>query len=278
MRLLAEIIQTIKALPGMALRTLVGVVIMAVLLMFIYNYSDSGSWVRAQVDALGEKLLSEAPALPGSNDSKKDDTNGSTDSEDDVDPVVRPMKNPSESSWFADTPSSIDTSKLNTLTVEEPYAPYEYDRDYFGSAWSDVDHNGCDTRNDILGRDLENVTYKSGTHDCVVQEGTFGDPYTGNILAFDKGTTSRDIDIEHIIALDDAWDAGAWEWTHEQRLAYANDPFVLAVVDGPTNSGKGSDSIGHWQPPYEASRCAYGARTVEIASKYKLTISPEDKQ
>ena len=85
-----------------------------------------------------------------------------------------------------------------------------YDREQFGPAWSDVDRNGCDTRNDILKRDLAGETFKPGTHDCVVLTGTLDDPYTGKTIAFSRGQgTSEAVQIDHVVALSDAWQKGA---------------------------------------------------------------------
>lgn len=284
MKFLAEIILFIKNLPGMLLRVLIGAVVVSLFLMFVYSYSNEGSRVREGVESFGETVAKHLPDFPGAGSAPDGSANapdeparnpdGPAEESPSEDAVVRPMGDPSESAWIASAPSTLDADKLASLNVEEPYAPYDYDRDYFGQAWSDANRNGCDTRNDVLARDLEDVVTED--NGCVVVSGTFGDPYTGQILQFTKGSTSSVIDIEHVVALDDAWDSGAWEWTEEERLAYANDPLVLAVVDGPTNRGKGSDPIGQWTPPYEGSQCAYGSQYLEIVAKYDLTVSDED--
>ncbi|KFI68243.1 hypothetical protein [Bifidobacterium magnum] len=80
---------------------------------------------------------------------------------------------------------------LATLEIKGRAPKTGYARDQFGPAWSDVDHNGCDTRNDILKRDLTDTTFKSGTHDCVVLTGTLADPYTGGNIAFQRGQKRR---------------------------------------------------------------------------------------
>ena len=117
-----------------------------------------------------------------------------------------------------------------------------YDREAFGPAWTDdVDvsggHNGCDTRNDVLRRDLTAERLKPGTHGCVVLSGTLADPYTGRTIVFTRGrSTSSRVQIDHVVALGDAWVTGAQQLTPTQRTTLANDPLNLLAVDGPTNS------------------------------------------
>jgi Protein of unknown function (DUF1524) len=115
-----------------------------------------------------------------------------------------------------------------------------YSREEFGTRWSDVDHNGCDTRNDILARDLTTITYNPGTKDCVVATGTFDDPYSGETIDFTRGdTTSSALQIDHVIALSDAWQKGALSWDAATRLDFANDPLNLMASDGRLNAQKG---------------------------------------
>jgi hypothetical protein len=115
-----------------------------------------------------------------------------------------------------------------------------YDRDQFGSGWVDVDNNGCVTRNDILARDLDDETFKPGTPDCVVLTGTLADPYSGRTIGFRRGQdTSDDVQIDHVVALSDAWQKAAQGFNATRRTAFANDPLNLLAVDGPLNMAKG---------------------------------------
>jgi hypothetical protein len=110
----------------------------------------------------------------------------------------------------------------------------DYDRDEFGSGWADVDGDCQDTRQEILIRDLVNEQLTSDG--CDVASGTLNDLYTGQTIEFQRGEgTSDDVQIDHVIPLRYAWDTGAWEWSPEQREAFANDPAELRAVDGPTN-------------------------------------------
>lgn len=134
-----------------------------------------------------------------------------------------------------------------------------YDRDLFGQAWTDDvtvegGHNGCDTRNDILGRDLEQIVFKPGTRDCAVQTGTLRDPYTGNTIAFVRGEgTSNAVQIDHVVALSDAWQKGAQQLDTATRVNFANDPRNLKAVDGPTNQQKSDGDAATWLPRTRAT-------------------------
>ena len=154
-----------------------------------------------------------------------------------------------------------------------------YDRDLFGQAWTDdvtVDggHNGCDTRNDILGRDLEQIVFKPGSRDCAVQTGTLLDPYTGNTISFVRGEgTSNAVQIDHVVALSDAWQKGAQQLDTATRTNFANDPRNLKAVDGPTNQQKSDGDAATWLPPNKSYRCTYVADQVEVKAAYGLWVT-----
>lgn len=179
-------------------------------------------------------------------------------------------------SWSASTPSVIDTAQLATLEIREPGAQRAYDRDAFGPAWEDVDNNGCDTRNDILQRDLSRDELDEDG--CTLLSGTLKDPYTGEVIDFERSKGGSQIDIDHMIPLGAAWEAGASEWTDAKRLQYANDPLVLLAVDAGANRSKSDQTISEWEPTNEAVACQYGASWVEVAATYDLSISPADHE
>ncbi len=151
-----------------------------------------------------------------------------------------------------------------------------YDREKFGPAWADTDRNGCDTRNDVLARDLTGETFRSGTHDCVVLTGRLTDPYTGRSIAFRKAQASA-IQIDHVVALSDAWQTGAGPWPEGRRQAFANDPLNLLAVDGPSNQAKGDGDAATWLPPAKGYRCRYVARQVAVKAKYRLWVTPAER-
>ena len=107
-------------------------------------------------------------------------------------------------------PTETALSALGTLPVKgRAPSTTGYDRDAFGTAWDDVDRNGCDTRNDILARDLDQIVFRPGTNHCLVERGTLADPYSGRPISFDRGwDTSIDVQIDHVVALSNSWQTG----------------------------------------------------------------------
>ena len=167
---------------------------------------------------------------------------------------------------------------LETLAVKGRAPKTGYDRAQFGPAWSDVDHNGCDTRNDILTRDLTAIIHKPGTHNCLVLSGTLIDPYSGEKIEFTRGVgSSLDVQIDHVVALSNAWQTGAFKLTYEKRLAFANDPINLLAVQGRLNSQKGDGDAATWLPPLKTIRCAYVAQQIVVKAKYGLWVTPPEK-
>jgi Protein of unknown function (DUF1524)/Excalibur calcium-binding domain len=154
-----------------------------------------------------------------------------------------------------------------------------YARSQFGTAWSDDNeapygHNGCDTRNDILRRDLHETVIKAGTNGCVALAGRLEDPYTAQPIAFVRGAaTSSRVQIDHVVALGDAWQTGAQQWSPQQRRNIGNDPLNLLAVDGPANEQKGASDAASWLPANKSFRCSYVARQVAVKVKYGLWVT-----
>jgi hypothetical protein len=148
-----------------------------------------------------------------------------------------------------------------------------YDRGMFGAAWTDTNRNGCDTRNDVLRRDLTRREIKPGTSSCVALAGWLApDPYTGARIHFVYGGASE-VDIDHVVALGDAWQTGAFRWVPLKRLALANDPMNLLAVSASANRSKGDGDAATWLPSNKSYRCAYVARQVAVKAKYGLWIT-----
>ena len=167
---------------------------------------------------------------------------------------------------------------LETLAVKGRAPKTGYERSQFGPAWSDVDRNGCDTRNDILYRDLTSIVFKSGTRDCVVLSGILVDPYSGEKISFERGQkSSMDVQIDHVVALSNAWQTGAFKLSYDKRLAFANDPMNLLAVKGQLNSQKGDGDAATWLPPRKDIRCAYVAQQIVVKAKYGLWVTPPEK-
>lgn len=167
---------------------------------------------------------------------------------------------------------------LNTLPVKGRAPKTGYSRAQFGDAWSDIDHNGCDTRNDILNRDLTAKQHKN-SRGCVVISGILNDPYTGKIINFIRGKdTSEQVQIDHVVALSDAWQSGAQEISAQERLQLANDPENLLAVDGPANQQKSDSDAATWLPANASFRCSYVARQIRVKAKYHLWVKPAEKE
>jgi hypothetical protein len=177
----------------------------------------------------------------------------------------------------AEQQPGLATAVLETLAVKGRAPKTGYTRAQFGQAWADVDRNGCDTRNDMLKRDLTAITYKAGTRNCIVASGVLVDRYSGETINFVRGNvTSMEVQIDHVVALSNAWQTGAFKLTAEQRKALANDPMNLFAVKGRLNSQKGDGDAATWLPPLKSFRCTYIAQQIAVKAKYSLwVVAPE---
>ena len=156
---------------------------------------------------------------------------------------------------------------LQALPIKGRAPKTGYARERFGDGWATVD--GCDTRDLVLRRDLTRTRYAG---DCEVLSGRLRDPYTTRDIAFVRGGASE-VDIDHVVALSDAWQKGAQSWTAKRREAFANDPLNLLSVDAAANRRKGDGDAATWLPPNKAFRCAYVARQVAVKHKYDAWVT-----
>jgi hypothetical protein len=173
------------------------------------------------------------------------------------------------------SPDNINVSNgialqiLATLAVKGRAPKTDYSREQFGKDWNVT--GGCDMRNIILNRDLTNVLLDES---CNVTSGLLNDPYTGKIIQFTRGgSTSGSVQIDHVVALSDAWQKGAQKLTYQQRVTLANDPLELLAVDGQANMNKSDGDAATWLPPNKPFRCQYIARQVAVKQKYGLWIT-----
>nr|BFF08919.1 hypothetical protein GCM10025699_02220 [Microbacterium flavescens] len=190
---------------------------------------------------------------------------------------------PSPTPTAAATQGATDTVAqtrllLNDIPIVDGRSEARYYRDAFGETWYDVDGNGCRTRDDILGRDLTNPTFKPGTNECGVKSGVLTDPYSGVVVDFVSGwDTSQLVPVDHIVALAWAWRQGADDWTAAQRLKFANDPINLVATTREMNDEKLDHGPSQWAPPLQASRCDYVVRWVTVLGVYELGVNAADK-
>ena len=144
-----------------------------------------------------------------------------------------------------------------------------YTREQFGDGWLTV--SGCDTRDRMLRRDLTRKSYVEAG-DCEVAEGHLNDPYTDAAITFVRGGASE-VDIDHVVALGDAWQKGAQQWSRGRRVALANDPLNLLSVDASANRQKGDGDAATWLPSNRAFRCRYVARQIAVKGKYQAWVT-----
>lgn len=201
-------------------------------------------------------------------------------------PTPLPTPTAAPASSPTDTPAPVQVDDGNPVPPPEPdqgtalaaalvlavkgrSAKTGYDRDQFGSGWVDVDRNGCDTRSDMLMLRLTPIDVDGK---CKVMSGDLADPYTGTSVRFVRGGKSE-VDIDHIVALSDAWQKGAAGWEFAQRVAFANDPLNLEPVDASANRQKGDGDAATWLPSNKAYRCGYVARQVAVKTKYDVWVT-----
>lgn len=162
---------------------------------------------------------------------------------------------------------------LEALAVKGRAPKTGYSRAQFGDGWQTS--GGCDTRNRILYRDLTDAAVNDN---CNVTAGTLHDPYTGETIAFSRGaSTSSAVQIDHVVALGDAWQKGAQQLPYDTRVQLANDPLELLAVDGPANQQKSDGDAATWLPKNKAFRCQYVARQVAVKKKYNLWVTESEK-
>ncbi|WP_347955893.1 HNH endonuclease family protein [Gordonia aichiensis] len=175
---------------------------------------------------------------------------------------------------------SAARAALSGLPVLSDRPPHDaaYRREAFGPAWTDAAGvagagNGCDTRNDILDRDLT-VTARASTAGCpeAVAAGTFTSPYTGRTVGFRRGRGSAAVQIDHVVPLSYAWDMGAAAWPASTRWAFANDPANLVASDAASNQAKSDAEPARWMPPLRAFHCQYAIQFVTVLHAYGLPV------
>lgn len=185
--------------------------------------------------------------------------------------------NPPNDSDTNNLPTTANTpigDILASLPIKGRAPKTGYTRAQFGDGWQNI--GGCDTRNRILARDLTNIVYTPtlSTVVCKVQSGTLQDPYSGKTINFVYGKeTSSAIQIDHVVALSDAWQKGAQQLTTVQRIALANDPLELLAVDGALNQEKSDGDAATWLPPNKGFRCEYVTKQILVKKKYNLWVT-----
>ena len=164
---------------------------------------------------------------------------------------------------------------LNQLEVKGRAPKTGYSRAAF-THWSDLNRDGCDSRNEILKRDLTQIVFKTGTRDCKVISGQLLDPFSGKTLIFSSSKST--VDIDHLVSLSNAWQTGAAYFDKKTRESLANDPLNLLAVDAKLNRQKGDGDAATWLPPLKSFRCKYVAIQVAVKAKYLLWVTSAERE
>ena len=169
--------------------------------------------------------------------------------------------------------SSLARDVLDSLAVKEKYTGEKYYRKLFYDSWGQAT-DGCNMREAILKRDLKDLVLNG----CKVMSGTLDDPYTGQTVYFVRGQdTSSAVQIDHVVALSNAWATGAYQLSADQRYDLSQDPLNLIAVDGQANQDKSDQDAADWLPPNRSFQCQYVARQISVKYKYHLWVTPREK-
>lgn len=196
-----------------------------------------------------------------------------------VEPATSPTSAPTSDRPPTDAGPAARLAELRVVPRDQ--RPAGYARDMFGSGWVDVDGNGCNQRDDVLLRDAvpgSTTVAPQGRCDHDVLAGTWLDPYTGRTLVLTDlkdRAQSQAVQIDHVVALSEAWASGAAAWTKDRRVRFANDLDGLLAVDGPTNMGKGDDDPAAWRPR-KSYQCRYATRWIGVKDKWALSVDPSE--
>jgi hypothetical protein len=192
--------------------------------------------------------------------------------------AAQSVQQPAQATTFVAESEVSASATLASLPVKGRAPKTGYSRAAFGQTWADADRNGCDTRNDMLKRDLTEIVYKAKTRNCVVLSGILQDRYSGETINFLRGNvTSMEVQIDHVVALSNAWQTGAFKLSVAQRTALANDPINLFAVKGRLNSQKSDGDAATWLPPVKSFRCTYVAHQIAVKAKYSLWVTAPEK-
>lgn len=191
--------------------------------------------------------------------------------------VAVPVSQQPSPSFITSQPPSKEVAavrtQLNSLEVKGRAPKTDYTRAQFGDGWTSID--GCDTRNSILARDLREVKLNDI---CQVVSGVLSDPYTDSEIIFERGAaTSARVQIDHVVALSNAWQTGAQQLSAVQRVQFANDPLELLAVDGQANQQKSDGDAATWLPKNKLFRCTYISRQIAVKVKYRLWVTAPEK-
>ncbi|MGI5532479.1 HNH endonuclease family protein [Streptomyces syringium] len=180
--------------------------------------------------------------------------------------------------WCAPSAGAADVSvPLREAVASLPEAPESragYDRAREFGGWTDADHDGCNTRQEVLLEEAVQAPTVSGR--CQIADGQWYSYYDDQYVTGPAG-----LDIDHMVPLAEAWDSGASKWPREQRVAYANDlsdPRHLVAVTARSNRQKADQDPAEWLRVVTAARCRYITEWTSVKIRWSLTVDPAEKQ
>lgn len=165
----------------------------------------------------------------------------------------------------------IDGLARPVVADRDPGRPAYNRDDWQPHGWEDADHDGCNTRAEVLKAE-SSATTTTKTTNCTVLTGRWHDPYTGRDV-----TEAAQLQVDHLVALGDAAASGGWAWSSARKVAFANnleDEWALNAVWGPENERKADYGPDRWLPPSAAFRCTYVASYARVKAAWGLTVTP----
>ncbi|MEI8239098.1 MAG: excalibur calcium-binding domain-containing protein [Actinomycetota bacterium] len=186
-------------------------------------------------------------------------------------PTTTPPTVPHSTTTAAVGTAPLALDVLRFIVVENEHGS-GYVRDLFGYP-ADLNHNGCNTRAEVLLRESLAPTTHSAGH-CTVVTGRWVSPYD----AF-TGTSASSFQIDHMVPLKEAWDSGAWAWSASTRFAYGNDLTdvrTLRAVSAASNTAKSDKDPSNWLPPDQNDVCPYLSDWVAIKARWQLSMDASE--
>lgn len=189
-----------------------------------------------------------------------------------VDTSTSPSAAAASSELRPAAPSAAEVrAHLGGLQIDDDPVPGEpYRRDLYPT-WEDIDHDGCDAREQALVAQ-STTPVQVAFPGCEVVAGDWVSPYDG----FETSSPS-DLDADHLVPLENVHESGGWRWDAASRRAYANDQAVLVMVSATSNRSKGSSTPAEWRPPLESYWCTYATRWIRLKEQWRLTATTRER-
>ena len=235
-------------------RTLAGLIFLAL----------TGLWVAINPASYDTELISETNAVNPAEASATDPASSETGSKNSTSPTPDA------------TSETLASELLSKLEVKGRAPKTGYSRDEFYSGWPTVD--GCNLRQKILRREFGDTAVMDKKDPCNVVAGSYTEPYTGEYKTFSsRAEIGKSVQIDHIVALSDAWQKGAQYMDKDTRYKIATDPLNLIAADASANMTKSDGDAATWLPSNKKFRCQYVARQVSVKYKYDLWVTEAER-